>query len=284
MSRINWQQLIKKNTLTHAMLNVFLPNLSSCEREDVKIQMNCFLTLDNPREVVVKIRKLLQCPFIRTSVLPSRKEISDISTTLSEDFRSILCPSRTPTGFRVDLVKYVKFVARHVYDQQSISGLRVDIYGDAMSKGRRDVVRMAFRILDTGSNTEQSSMHVFTFAIFNGKDVRVNLESNLSMSRTLGQKGWLYEQTKMLHEEGVIFSCSGDSPFQLRLLKGVSMNSTLSKMSLYVLDPPEANNLKKGMYVPKSASKTNGGPWSHSSLYSRQFNRETNLSRHCNQC
>ena len=31
---------------------------------------------------------------------------------------------------------------------------------------QRDVVRMAFRILDTGNGTEQSSTHVSTFAVF----------------------------------------------------------------------------------------------------------------------
>ena len=53
-----------------------------------------------------------------------------------------------------------------VYGKNSISGLRIDVYGDAMSRGKRDVVRMAFRILDTGIETEQSSTHVFTFAVF----------------------------------------------------------------------------------------------------------------------
>ena len=37
---------------------------------------------------------------------------------------------------------------------------------DTMSRGKRDVVRMAFRILDTEIETEQSSTHVFNFAVF----------------------------------------------------------------------------------------------------------------------
>ena len=66
-----------------------------------------------------------------------------------------------------------------------------------------------------------------------GKDVRVNLEYNLTMANVLGHNGWLYNETKALHEEGAILSCSGDSPFQLRLLKGVSSDvSCLSKMCL----------------------------------------------------
>ena len=69
----------------------------------------------------------------------------------------MLEPSRTHTGFRVNLVNFVHFVALHVYGKNFISGLQIDIYGVAMSRGKRDVVRMAFRILDTGIETEQST-------------------------------------------------------------------------------------------------------------------------------
>ena len=76
-----------------------------------------------------------------------------------------------------------------------------------------------------------------------GKDVRINLEYNLAMSEVLGRPGWLYNETKALHDEGAILSCSGDSPFQLRLLKGVSSDvSCLSKMCLYVSDPADILN------------------------------------------
>ena len=85
---------------------------------------------------------------------------------MNKDFRSILEPLRTLSGFRVSLVKFVKFVAKNVYQKNDISGLRVDVYGDAMIRGKRDVVRMLFRILDNGMETEQSSTHAFTFAAF----------------------------------------------------------------------------------------------------------------------
>ena len=76
-----------------------------------------------------------------------------------------------------------------------------------------------------------------------GKDVRINLEYNLAMSEVLGRPRWLYNETKALHDEGAILSCSGDSPFQLRLLKGVSSDvSCLSKMCLYVSDPADISN------------------------------------------
>ena len=73
------------------------------------------------------------------------------------------------------------------------------------------------------------------------------------MANLLGHNGWFYNETKALHEEGAILSCSGDSPSQLRLLKGVSSDvSCLSKMCLYVPDPPILSQI-----VPKQQVKKN---------------------------
>ena len=156
----------KKNTLVHKLLHLFLPNLFCLEREDIQMEIQCLLTLSNPQDLLVKIRRLIQCPFIKSTILPSRRELQAITNKLNEDFRLILTPRRTPTGFRVNLVSFVRFVACNLYNKTSLVGLRVEIYGDAMSRGKKDVVRMAFRILQSGIETEQSSTHVFTFAVF----------------------------------------------------------------------------------------------------------------------
>ena len=156
----------KKNPIVHSILKLLLPNLFGKDREDILVDVQCLLTLSNPQDLLVRIRQLIKCPFIKSSILPSRLELGKANSRLNDDFRSILEPSRTPSGFRVSLVKFVKFVAENIYKKTDISGLRVDIYGDAMSRGKRDVVRMAFRILDNGIETEQSSTHVFTFAVF----------------------------------------------------------------------------------------------------------------------
>ena len=156
----------KKNPIVHSILKLLLPNLFGKDREDILVDVQCLLTLSNPQDLLVRIRQLIKCPFIKSSILPSRLELGKANSRLNDDFRSILEPSRTPSGFRVSLVKFVKFVAKNLYKKTDISGLRVDIYGDAMSRGKRDVVRMAFRILDNGIETEQSSTHVFTFAVF----------------------------------------------------------------------------------------------------------------------
>ena len=156
----------KKNPIVHSILKLLLPNLFGKDREDILVDVQCLLTLSNPQDLLVRIRQLIKCPFIKSSILPSRLELEKANSRLNDDFRSILEPSRTPSGFRVSLVKFVKFVAENIYKKTDISGLRVDIYGDAMKRGKRDVVRMAFRILDNGIETEQSSTHVFTFAVF----------------------------------------------------------------------------------------------------------------------
>ena len=156
----------KKNPIVHSILKLLLPNLFGKDREDILVDVQCLLTLSNPQDLLVRIRQLIKCPFIKSSILPSRLELEKTNSRLNDDFRSILEPSRTPSGFRVSLVKFVKFVAKNLYKKTDISGLRVDIYGDAMSRGKRDVVRMTFRILDNGIETEQSSTHVFTFAVF----------------------------------------------------------------------------------------------------------------------
>ena len=156
----------KKNPIVHSILKLLLPNLFGKDREDILVDVQCLLTLSNPQDLLVRIRQLIKCPFIKSSILPSRLELEKTNSRLNDDFRSILKPSRTPSGFRVSLVKFVKFVAENIYKKTDISGLRVDIYGDAMKRGKRDVVRMAFRILDNGIETEQSSTHVFTFAVF----------------------------------------------------------------------------------------------------------------------
>ena len=86
-----------------------------------------------------------------------------------------------------------------------------------------------------------------------GKDVRVNLEYNLTMANVLGHNGWLYNEAKALHEEGALLNCSGDSPFQLISLKGVNSDvSCLSKMCLYVPDHHILSQI-----VPKQQVKKN---------------------------
>ena len=101
------------------------------------MEIQCLLTLSNLQDHLVKIRRLLQCLFIKATILPSRQELQAITCKLNEDFKSILTPRRTPTGFRVDLVAFVRFVAYNLYNKSSLVGVRVDFFGDAMSRGKK---------------------------------------------------------------------------------------------------------------------------------------------------
>ena len=156
----------RKFSIVHSILHLFLPSLFGNDREDIQVEVQCLLTLSNPQDLIVKIRQLIKCSFIKSTIPLSRLELETINSTLNRDFRSILEPSITHSGFRVSHVKFVKFVASNVYNKITLSGWRVDIYEDAMSRGKRDVVRMEFRILDSGIHSEQFSTHALTFAVF----------------------------------------------------------------------------------------------------------------------
>ena len=117
---------------------------------------------------------------------------------------------------------------------------------------------------------ETGSWNMNFWNVSQGKDVRINLEYNLAMSEVLGRPGWLYNETKALHDEGAILSCSGDSPFQLRLLKGVSSDvSCLSKMCLYVSDPADISNppVKQTKKTPLNIRKK----WKEGGWFFRQL-------------
>ena len=115
----------EKNTLVHN-LHLFLSKLFCLEREDIQMEIQCLLTLCNPQDRSVKIRRLIQSPSIKATILSSRRELQAITYKLNEDFRSILTPRRTPT----------------LYKKTSLVGLGVDIYGDEKSRGKKDVVRI----------------------------------------------------------------------------------------------------------------------------------------------
>ena len=98
----------------------------------------------------------------------------------------------------------MKWVAKHCYGLDSIKGLRIDIWGDGMARGRRDVVRFCFRILGTEYATfctNQSRKHAFAFAVFIGKDSRCNMELNMMSFDIIGEPGWLFLQSKELVEQ-----------------------------------------------------------------------------------
>ena len=51
------------------------------------MEIQCLLTLSNRQDLLVKIRQLIQCPFIKATILPSRRELQAITYKLNEAFR-----------------------------------------------------------------------------------------------------------------------------------------------------------------------------------------------------
>ena len=80
----------KKNPIVHSILKLLLPNLFGKDREDILVDVQCLLTLSNPQDLLVRIRQLIKCPFIKSSILPSRLELEKANSRLNDDFRSIL--------------------------------------------------------------------------------------------------------------------------------------------------------------------------------------------------
>lgn len=120
----------------------------------------------------------------------------------------------------------------------------MDIWGDGMSRGNREVTRMCFRLLGKGLKRFkhcQSRTGTFCFAVFIGKDGRNNLEMNLGSFDVVGNRGWLYEETKTIvcvHKAKI--TLSGDAPFQSRLVYDRCEDKTcISQMSCWAPDIPE---------------------------------------------
>ena len=65
----------KKNPIVHSILKLLLPNLFGKDREDILVDVQCLLTLSNPQDLLVRIRQLIKCPFIKSSIFPSRLEL-----------------------------------------------------------------------------------------------------------------------------------------------------------------------------------------------------------------
>ena len=84
----------------------------------------------------------------------------------------------------------------------------------------------------------QSLSSVFCFASYRGKDSRFAMEQNLGPTVAGDQSsGWLYQKTSELSDRGVNLTYSGDTPFLLLLILGISCETNFeSKMPLHVPD------------------------------------------------
>ena len=124
--------------------------------------------------------------------------------------------------------------------------------------------RLCFRILGAGALLFncQSRNEIFCFAVFLGKDTRYNMEINLLSFDVVGEKGWLYKETKYLVDVlKVHLTVSGDTPWLNRLLTCFANDSgMLSRIGIWFPDPPEEildpifarHHCKKSTYTSKA--------------------------------
>jgi hypothetical protein len=109
---------------------------------------------------------------------------------------------------RVSLVHAVEYVAKNCYGLNSLEGVRVDIWGDGMARGKLDITRLCFRILGTQHKQFncQSRKETFCFAGFFGKDTAPNMAINLGSLDVVGEPGWLWKETEVLRLEKKVCS------------------------------------------------------------------------------
>ena len=87
------------------------------------------------------------------------------------------------------------------------------------------------------------SRSVIPFAVFQGDDSRFGLEQNVATAKYLGSQEaeWLYSQTKELNDMGVNVTYSGDQPFLLRLILGISVDYNYNSMAPMYFDDEETD-------------------------------------------
>lgn len=141
----------------------------------------------------------------QTIQLPSDVTLKQITNSVRIDFMRQWGLTNLPRGMRVSLVLAVRHVAKFAYGVESLTGLLLDIWGDGMLRGKHEITRLCFRIIgssDPAFNSKiQSRNETFSFAVFYGKDSRINMEINLGSHQIVGDRGWLYDETKQLFEE-----------------------------------------------------------------------------------
>jgi hypothetical protein len=125
----------------------------------------------NSEDIINVIRKRLHIPGVRGNIVPSNTTIYGSAASFKYYFVALLHPESTFSGFRVDLVAYVKLAAYLLLGRKDISGLAVDVWGDSCEIGGKEVTRFVFRILSElpGNLSSQSANAAFNFAAYYGK-------------------------------------------------------------------------------------------------------------------
>lgn len=209
-------------------------------RDTSSVQISMSLLHGSAREML-RTLKSIYGPLVN---LPSRRITETVRDNLRIEFMTEWELQNLPHGMRVSLVKAVQWVAEKTYRLNRLDNVHVDIWGDGMKRGEHQIVRLCFRIIgspDAAPNqfNSQSRLETFTFAVFCGKDSSVNMERNLGSFSIAGEKGWLFDEMKMLAEQfKVHLTLSGDVPWISRLCqRGGTDDQALSTAPIWLPDP-----------------------------------------------
>ena len=270
------EKLIKKKAKNIVLHSFFAGQFPGYNEEELETRLYMELACGTSVSTICTIRQMLTLDGTMLTMLPSREKMAKMSKRVNADFIAIFNPRRTPTGYRVDLVRVVRFMVRVLHNKNDLEGVEVDIYGDAMQKGKKNVTRLLVRIL-TAVNADskaQSSSYMFCFTAFRGKDSRQNLALNLGSFTELGARGWIFEETGILRGEKALLTLTGDAVFLMHMTTQQNSDNTTapSKLEMYIteVDPIKLIELHERLRVEHAAriklARTNEG---HST---RKFN------------
>ena len=206
--------------------------------EDFRHNLSLVMKTGNTEDVINVIRRRLSIVGLGYNLVPCIRLVKKSTAEIQSYFTAMCEPERTFSDFRCNLIKCVEIASYFLFGSNEIRDVRVDIWGDGCEIGGVETTRIAFRIL-TDKIKCQSSNAVFCFAAYRGKDSRFAMEQNLGPTLAgVQESGWLFNKTFELSNRGVKLTYSGDSPFLIRLILGITNEtSSPSRMPLHVTDP-----------------------------------------------
>jgi hypothetical protein len=140
--------------------------------EEFRDEIALKIRTNNIQAVLDLIRAHLYLPGLKSNLVPSNKTVHASGINLKRFFVALLHPEKSFSGFRVNLFLYVKLAAYLLLNKEDISGLEVDIWGDACEIGGKEVTRFVFRVLSDdlpNKLSSQSANAAFSFAEYYGK-------------------------------------------------------------------------------------------------------------------
>ena len=207
-------------------------------------------------KVVQFIRQRLAISGTRENIIPSLSAQQPAKDMLKRWFIRLLSPTPSRSGYRVDLVSAVQLAVFLRLDTLDLTDVGIDIWGDGCEIGGRDETRICFRIIspEIQGLSPQSPDAVFSFAVYYGKDSRFGMEENLGCTVAGDETtGWLYMQTKRLHDLGVILTYTADSPFISRIILGIASDkSSPTLMPVYIPfeKTPASTDNREDIFLP----------------------------------